>query len=177
VVRLETVHALVFDRYRDNRQTGSFILIDRIHNFTVAAGMLERAVLASPASCDETSNKFYAAPITPAERFERYGHRPAVVVSRSETLRKAVERALFARGAAVVALEALPSNPQLRGLLANGLILLAPPAPWKLKGVDYIEAAEAESVRESVPTTLRELERRGVLVSRLRAGTEVCGGD
>jgi hypothetical protein len=24
---------------------------------------------------------------------------------------------------------------------------------------------------------LRELERRGVLVSRLRAGTEVCGGD
>jgi sulfate adenylyltransferase large subunit len=177
VVRLETVHALVFDRYRDNRQTGSFVLIDRIHNFTVAAGMLERAVLASPASCDETSNKFYAAPVTPAERFERYGHRPAVVVTRSETLRKALERALFARGAGVVALEALPSSLLLRGLLANGLILLAPPAPWKPKGVDYIEAPEAESVRESVPTTLRELERRGVLVPRLRTGREVCDGD
>jgi hypothetical protein len=91
-----------------------------------------------------------------------------VVVSRSETLRKALERALFARGAAVVALEALPSTPLLRGLLVNGLILLAPPAPWKLKGVDYLEAAEAESVRESVSTTLRELERRGSGAASLR---------
>jgi bifunctional enzyme CysN/CysC len=34
-------HELACDRYRDNRSTGSFILIDRQTNATVAAGMIE----------------------------------------------------------------------------------------------------------------------------------------
>ena len=42
-VELETAHPLFFDRYSENRQTGSFILIDRLSNNTVAAGMIESA--------------------------------------------------------------------------------------------------------------------------------------
>jgi sulfate adenylyltransferase subunit 1 (EFTu-like GTPase family) len=40
-VRIESLCPLVFDRYRDNRQTGAFVLIDRIGNSTLAAGMIE----------------------------------------------------------------------------------------------------------------------------------------
>ncbi len=40
VVRLELDRAVAFDPYRQNRDTGSFILIDRFSNATVAAGMV-----------------------------------------------------------------------------------------------------------------------------------------
>ena len=40
VVRIRTDHPLVFDGYRQNRLTGSFILVEQGTNATVAAGML-----------------------------------------------------------------------------------------------------------------------------------------
>jgi sulfate adenylyltransferase subunit 1 len=40
VVRLELDRPISFDPYRHNRHTGSFILIDRFSNATVAAGMI-----------------------------------------------------------------------------------------------------------------------------------------
>ncbi|HTP65956.1 MAG TPA: EF-Tu/IF-2/RF-3 family GTPase, partial [Geobacteraceae bacterium] len=40
VVQLELDRAVAFDPYRQNRDTGSFILIDRFSNATVAAGMV-----------------------------------------------------------------------------------------------------------------------------------------
>ncbi|MFZ4858101.1 MAG: sulfate adenylyltransferase subunit CysN [Desulfuromonadaceae bacterium] len=40
VARLELDRPISFDPYRQNRNTGSFILIDRISNATVAAGMI-----------------------------------------------------------------------------------------------------------------------------------------
>ena len=39
-----TARPLVFDRYADNRGTGSFILIDPATNFTAGAGMIANAV-------------------------------------------------------------------------------------------------------------------------------------
>ena len=167
LVRVETARALVFDAYRENRKTGSFVLIDRIDNFTLGAGMIEQVVVAQPALRDETGDVFEAAPVTPAERLQRYGHRPAIVLSRSEPLRKALERALFSRGAAVATLDALPARAQVRELLANGLILLAPFCTIEeLEGANWIEAAETASITESVQLVLSELERLGLLVSR-----------
>ena len=43
-VTVTTSRPLVFDRYRDNRATGSFILIDPATNFTAGAGMIIDAV-------------------------------------------------------------------------------------------------------------------------------------
>ena len=43
IVTLQTADALVVDDYRDNRVTGSFVLIDEVTNATVAAGMVGRA--------------------------------------------------------------------------------------------------------------------------------------
>ena len=42
-VRLRTSTPLVFDRYKSNRRTGSFILIDESSNETVGAGMIAAA--------------------------------------------------------------------------------------------------------------------------------------
>jgi sulfate adenylyltransferase subunit 1 len=41
VVTLELTESIVADSYRNNRDTGSFILIDRLSNLTVGAGMVE----------------------------------------------------------------------------------------------------------------------------------------
>lgn len=43
LVTLHTADPLVLDDYRDNRVTGSFVLIDEVTNATVAAGMVGRA--------------------------------------------------------------------------------------------------------------------------------------
>jgi sulfate adenylyltransferase subunit 1 (EFTu-like GTPase family) len=43
-VTLATSRPLVFDRYRDIRATGSFILIDPTTNFTAGAGMIIDAI-------------------------------------------------------------------------------------------------------------------------------------
>jgi bifunctional enzyme CysN/CysC len=44
LVHLSTDQPLAFDPYRDNRDTGGFILIDRINNNTVGAGLLHTAL-------------------------------------------------------------------------------------------------------------------------------------
>jgi sulfate adenylyltransferase large subunit len=43
IATLQTADAIVVDDYRDNRVTGSFVLIDEVTNATVAAGMVGRA--------------------------------------------------------------------------------------------------------------------------------------
>jgi sulfate adenylyltransferase large subunit len=168
LVRVETARALVFDEYRKNRQTGAFILIDRIDNFTLGAGMVTQTMPSEPAPRrQETDAEFDTAPVTLAERLQRFGHRPAVVVSRSKPLLTALEQALFARGAAVVVLQSLPPKAQSRELLMNGLILLAPfSTADELEVADSIEAVQTASINESVRLTLRELEHAGVLLPR-----------
>lgn len=41
VCNFSTAHAIAFDPYAENHATGSFILVDRISNSTVAAGMID----------------------------------------------------------------------------------------------------------------------------------------
>jgi sulfate adenylyltransferase subunit 1 (EFTu-like GTPase family) len=40
-IEFKTMQPLVFDPYKNNRETGNFILVDEATNETVAAGMLE----------------------------------------------------------------------------------------------------------------------------------------
>ena len=53
-VDVKTTLPLFFDPYRENRHTGSFILIDPLTNATVAAGIIERAVSQSHAGAAAT---------------------------------------------------------------------------------------------------------------------------
>ena len=43
-VELETAEPLSFDSYRDNRATGGFILVDRLSNLTMGAGLIESSL-------------------------------------------------------------------------------------------------------------------------------------
>jgi sulfate adenylyltransferase large subunit len=55
VARLELDRPISFDPYRQNRQTGSFILIDRFTNATVAAGMVISAAPLEPQRAQSTA--------------------------------------------------------------------------------------------------------------------------
>jgi sulfate adenylyltransferase large subunit len=91
-VEFETVSPLFFEPYTQNRITGSFILIDPISNATLGAGMI-RAELASPTSILEATT---ANQVTPAERYKRHRHGPALVlIEGSLEFARRLERALF----------------------------------------------------------------------------------
>jgi len=79
-VNLSTSRPLVFDRYEDNRHTGSFVLIDAATNFTAGAGMIVSAVDDDPAG--EASAISAAARIAQAARDAASGTDAEVVVRR-----------------------------------------------------------------------------------------------
>lgn len=124
-VQLSLGAPIHFDAYRNNPGTGSFIVIDRITNSTVAAGMIIDSAdgkrtegnwdqdLADSTSgdreagaSDSTSND-----VTSEQRQARFGQKPITVLftgltgSGKTTLAKAVERQLFDSGRAVSVLD------------------------------------------------------------------------
>ncbi|HSK22846.1 MAG TPA: sulfate adenylyltransferase subunit CysN [Egicoccus sp.] len=109
-VTLRCDRELAFDTYAVNRTTGSFVLIDRLTNATVAAGMIagvasgwERVPPAGLAQQD--------SPITAPERAARLRQQPATVLitgmtgAGKSTIAAALERRLFDRGATAVRLD------------------------------------------------------------------------
>ncbi len=115
VVEIETGRPLFFDAYEHSRATGSFILIDRESNGTVAAGMIVQAASAARPS----------GPVTAKEREARYGHGPEVVyVGRRQALAVQLERRIFEHGCAVVVLHS-PSPEVLKAMATAGLIVIA----------------------------------------------------
>jgi bifunctional enzyme CysN/CysC len=108
---------IAYDAYRRNRATGAFIMIDRVSNATVGAGMIldrepedgrkdhwddEPAV----GHLHETTSG-----VTAAEREARFGQKPATVLltgltgSGKSTIAMLVERKLFDMGRAVAVLD------------------------------------------------------------------------
>ncbi len=81
-VTVTTARPLVFDRYTDNRFTGSFILIDPATNFTAGAGMITAAVHERTAS--------HARP-SAAERLAQIARSAATEAEAVELVRLALE--------------------------------------------------------------------------------------
>ena len=111
-VSLRTDPALVFDAYEQNRTTGSFILIDRADNSTVAAGMIAAAAAAVAwDSVPRPTLERQRSSVTGEERSERLGQRPATVLvtgltgAGKSTIAKALERELFDRGRTTIRLD------------------------------------------------------------------------
>ncbi len=94
---------LLFDRYGDNRQTGSFVLIDKLTNATVGAGMIQSAKSSWDRAPEETLTRQVSG-IDAAERAIRYGQQPCTVLltgltaAGKSTIATALERELFDRG-------------------------------------------------------------------------------
>jgi len=90
--------SIYFDDYKTNPSTGSFIIIDRLTNVTVGAGMI--------ADANETGKHIstVSAHVTTEERAARYGQKPVTVMfiglsgSGKSTLAHALERKLFDMG-------------------------------------------------------------------------------
>jgi bifunctional enzyme CysN/CysC len=101
---------LRFDPYEVHPTTGSFILIDRLTNATVAAGMLHGPSSSWDVDAPE-GLAHHRSEITSAERQARYGQQPVTVLftgptgTGKSTLAAAVERRLFDRGRTLLRLD------------------------------------------------------------------------
>jgi bifunctional enzyme CysN/CysC len=110
-VELKTSRPLLFDAYSRNRATGAFIVIDRITNGTVGAGMITETFEGH--WDDRAPGRLTATPsaVTAEERQARFGQLPTTVLitglagsGKTEVARQ-VERKLFDRGRAAVVLD------------------------------------------------------------------------
>ncbi len=96
---------IAFDAYEDNRETGGFILIDRMTNATVGMGLIHFALRRS------ANVHWQATDIDKAARANLKGHRPCVVWftglsgSGKSTIANIVERRLAAHGAHTMLLD------------------------------------------------------------------------
>jgi len=108
-VQLSLTQALTCDPYRNNPTTGAFILIDRLTNNTVGAGMILEAGAPRLAEPMVTA-KVRESLIAPAEREHRFGQRPVTVLlvgltgSGKSRIAYALERRLWDEGRAVTVL-------------------------------------------------------------------------
>jgi bifunctional enzyme CysN/CysC len=113
-VEIKTAEPLFVDSYRNNRATGSFVLIDPVTNLTVAAGMIrtgthdadeyiaaQEAATGAKAGPASSNIAFETGRVTLSDREERNGHRAAVVWftglsgSGKSTISQALEKTLF----------------------------------------------------------------------------------
>jgi sulfate adenylyltransferase subunit 1 (EFTu-like GTPase family) len=85
-ITISTARPIMFDRYVDNRGTGSFILIDPSTNFTSGAGMIAE-------SFSGRADASGAKP-TAAERLARVARSAATEADAIEAVRKALEELL-----------------------------------------------------------------------------------
>lgn len=108
--------SIAFDPYKSNRQTGSFIIIDRMTNVTVGAGMIIGASSETVVgSWDDTTRSELLTStdsrVSVAERQARFGQVPRVLLltgltgSGKSTIAYALERRLFDMGRAATVLD------------------------------------------------------------------------
>ena len=104
---------VVFDAYKTNKGTGAFIIIDRLSNSTVGAGMITGV-------CEEQSRN----PVSSEERAARYSQKPtsiALIGLASKDNAYLLERKLFDNGHATTVLET-PNSALILAIKNTGLL-------------------------------------------------------
>ena len=113
-VALSMTESLIFDGYKKNHATGSFILVDRLTNITVAAGMIldrESDEAKDDLWSQESTQQEELGSVDAGERSARFGQQAATLLitgltnSGKTTLAYALERRLFDQGRACVVLD------------------------------------------------------------------------
>ncbi len=117
--RVQLTRAVAIDAYKDCHATGSLIVIDRLNNITVGAGMIS-------ARLDAGHDHDTLAPVTAGDRARRLGQaavRIVIEASDAQALAEHVESALFQAGA----LPAIASDSAAaHALQAAGVIVIVP---------------------------------------------------
>ncbi|MHB1793722.1 MAG: sulfate adenylyltransferase subunit CysN [Acidobacteriaceae bacterium] len=158
IVEFEATRNLSFDLYSQNRNSGSFILIDPLTNTTVGAGMITENIdkasrraesrpsdAGSQVAADEDPSR--SAPVAISERVHRSGHHPgAVWLGAKRSLAAALERALFEAGFHVVLVDDAQHPGQwseglMRGLYSAGMIVLYSPNNAREKEKHHLTSA------------------------------------
>lgn len=137
---------VAFDPYQKNRATGAFIIIDRLTNVTVGAGM----IVGEAQDSDGDSS-----PVSAEEKAARFGQKPAVVainaVNAAEVALQ-LDRRLFEMGR--VSGIATAENAEL--LKAAGLVALV---AGGADGADISLAAD----QESLDSLVADLQEKGII--------------
>ena len=106
LVEVNLLESLSFDSYEKNRATGCFILIDKLTNVTIAAGMIEQTARIKNQKIENHNSH-----VSKEERAARYGQKPATIMfiglsgSGKSTLAHGLERRLFDKGHVVTVLD------------------------------------------------------------------------
>ncbi|WP_432472482.1 sulfate adenylyltransferase subunit CysN [Amphritea sp. HPY] len=124
---------IVADDYRSHHGTGSFIIVDRLTNTTVAAGMIAEAGDASAAVTDDLVTS--VSSVSQTDKARRFGQKAITLAvtggseQQRDTLLYTLETQLFGMGRAVAVLNRnnLPAElaPVATLLNENGLLVLA----------------------------------------------------
>lgn len=114
--QLNLTRPVAVDTYKTNRQTGAFIVIDRLSNATVAAGMVE--------STDSDSHR--TEPVSALEWQNRLGQRATLVQVDGFEQAQLIERQLFDRGFLPVVVDQNQTDWLIRAeaLLKAGMVVL-----------------------------------------------------
>ena len=131
-----------FDSYQNNRATGAFIIIDRLTNVTVGAGMVVG---------EAQDNDTDSAEVSAEDKAKRFGQKPAIIAingSNPEDSAQRLDRRLFEMGKVA----SIANNEQAQVLKNAGLIALVP------GGADdaSISLAADEDSLDSMIATLQE---------------------
>ena len=142
---------VAFDAYPANHATGSFIVIDRMTNVTVGAGMI--------AGLADSSESL--TPVSPEERERRLAQKPAIIScggKQAPALAQALERALFDQGkTSVVITDDHAANAEDRRrtaqlVAAHGLIAIAVNL-----GSDVASASVSADSTQDIPEAVSQL--------------------
>ncbi|WP_431475368.1 sulfate adenylyltransferase subunit CysN [Marinobacter sp. KM021] len=148
---------IAFDAYQRNHATGSFIVIDRLTNVTVGAGMIAGL----------TDGLDSLDPVTVEERERRLAQKPAIIActgKQAPQLALAVERALFDQGkTAVVVTEENTGDADERRrvaqlLTSHGLVAVAVNLGSDIANASVSADSEAD-IPAAVAGLLQELAR------------------
>ncbi len=152
---------VAFDPYPRNHATGSFIVIDRLTNVTVGAGMITGLA-------DGTES---LDPVTAEERERRLAQKPAIIAcngKQAPSLAVAVERALFDQGkTAVVLTEETAGDADERRrtaqlLAAHGLVAIVVNL-----GTDVATACASADSDQEIPAAVNTLVQELVRSKRI----------
>ena len=179
LVELSTTLPLYFDPYRQNRTTGSFILIDPLTNATVGAGMIQEAISdGTPRSSSVRPARLTRAgqAVSATERHARNGHVPLLLIHRGDArFAQRLERVLFDAGFDAFQLSAQTppregESATIKTLLAAGLVVLCSAETLGNAAIEKFKASGQVPVHDLEPGLEEHLQIKAVLslAERLR---------
>ena len=146
LVEVSLDKAIPFDTYGKIPGTGAFIIIDRLSNVTIGAGMIVGAAAA------DGSN---TSPVSADEKARRFNQKPAIVAvnaANAEDIVNALDRRLYEMGR----VSGIATAETAQVLKANGLVALV---AGGADGADISLAAD----QESLDNLVADLQEQGII--------------